>query len=241
MDPVTCGLHESLAILASSARYSRPLARESHRSARRESPGDEAETERQPSHASSSEPTFLLKNGRNQLSVSSSVSSVWGLISPRQRGRVTVSLPLHPAPCFPSLPFRYLLPALPDSVAVCKQRPSVYALFSASLVWRGQQYEWDMIEATPSPPHQPASSSSLAARPPPLYPTAPTMLATSHPYKIVFGRESSSSRWYRDEMNFRQIFSIHFSSNRFACFASPVPALPRQSPAQTSLLCPAPP
>lgn len=103
MDPVTCGLHESLAILASSARYSRPLARESHRSARRESPGDEAE--RQPSHASSSEPTFLLKNGRNQLSVSSSVSSVWGLISPRQRGRVTVSLPLHPpAPCFPIFP-----------------------------------------------------------------------------------------------------------------------------------------
>jgi hypothetical protein len=129
MDPVTCGLHESLAILDSSARYSRPHARESHSSARRKSPGDEAE--RQPSHASSSEPTFLLKNGRNQLSVSSSASE-FGM-GPNFTPTARESDSLTPAaPCFPSLPFRYLLPALPDSVAVCKQRPSVYVLATKS-------------------------------------------------------------------------------------------------------------
>lgn len=157
--------------------------------------------------------------GTNCQSALQRVSSVWGLISPRQRGRVTVSLPLPPCPLLP-FPSLSLSPASSARFRRCLQAASVYALFSGSLVWRGQQYEWDIIEATPSPPHQPPSSSSLAARPPPLYPTAPTMLATSHPYKIVFGRESSSSRWYRDEMNFRQIFSIHFSSNRFACFVS---------------------
>jgi hypothetical protein len=107
MDPVTCGLHESLAILDSSARYSRPHARESHSSARRKSPGDEAE--RQPSHASSSEPTFLLKNGRNQLSVSSSASE-FGMgpnFTPtaRESDSLTPAAPLPPA----SLPFPFAI------------------------------------------------------------------------------------------------------------------------------------
>jgi hypothetical protein len=70
---------------------------------KRKSPGDEAE--RQPSHASSSEPTFLLKNGRNQLSVSSSASE-FGMgpnFTPtaRESDSLTPAAPLPPA----SLPF----------------------------------------------------------------------------------------------------------------------------------------